>query len=213
MADLIQYKTTAAQTLDAEGKTGENSLLARACVAVREDVYEGYADNQRLYQATNENSAAAGNLVGPTAFANTAPILIVRNSKGGSKIVIMDLTLWVASAPNAACQVIIALDTVNRYSSGGNLNDAEHWNLNPSGTISPNIEIYEALTGGGAIVATAGAGREIMAAYHAAAVGTSISLILPGSVILPSLNHSMLVYAWCGTTGPSYTYRLTWAER
>jgi hypothetical protein len=52
-----------------------------------------------------------------------------------------------------------------------------------------------------------------MAAYHAAAVGTSITLILPGSVILPSLNYSMLVYAWCGTTGPSYNYRLTWAER
>jgi hypothetical protein len=195
-----------------EGKTGDNSILARACVAVREDVYEGYADNERLYQATNESSAAAGNLLGPVAFANTAPILIVRNAKGGSKIVIMDLTLWVASAPNAACQAIVALDTVNRYSSGGNLNDSEHWNLNPAGTISPNIEIYEAISGA-AIVATAAAGREVLAAYHAAAVGTSISLVLPGSIILESLNHSMLVYAWCGTTGPQYNYRLTWAER
>jgi hypothetical protein len=210
MSEPLYIKRTDGTIVEAEGRTGSLANQARLVVSEGEGPEEGSSILSRLFQSSQ--FVESETLLGGASYSATAPILILRHKGGDDKMVLYALDLFGVELSGTAPTVIVALDTANRFSSGGQEN-TDQYCLNAGGPVSSQMEIYEAVSGS-AIVATAGDGNRILTRQLSADLeGQAIPLIVPGSVVLPGQNYTLLVYAFAGTTPPEFNYRVTWAER
>lgn len=179
---------------------------AFAQAPVLADYLWGLAKGGRVYIASDADQD--DKVTGQTSFVDTTPTFMLNVP---ADVVAVPLFLNLSqggTVAGAAIDVIIELDKVNRYSTGGTPEKA----FSPSRLgVGPRSTLYSGAT------AVAGYGIRIWGAT----IGQDVSPA-EGAVQgpfwkpeLPYLLHgpaALLIYTYAGTTGPTWFWSIGWAE-
>ncbi len=175
-----------------------------------------------------------------TTFADTAPLMILRNTSASKKIIMhyVKLICTVAGATTTSSRLAAILDVANRYTSGGSDLTA---NIVNAASNAGNASIADCRFGA-ILAAAASAKRQIgntvlkTQAAPCWTVGDEITLKFGdgadsptlngaaalnitkymGPCVLAGLNHSLLLHMWNpanATTAPSWELEAAWWER
>lgn len=164
----------------------------------------------RRFSITHQTPST--DITGGTSFSATAPDFILYGASVARRAVISSMMLSQSgTVAGATVFYTIAIDTANRYSSGGTLVTPQ----NMSGD-SSNTSVWTFRTG--ATATAAGAGTRYLGTFSApATLGILTSIDCGDGVLLGTgasgvFTGSLLIYAWAGTTGPSLKFQLEYLE-
>lgn len=203
-----------------------------------------WAEQGQYFRAVNGTLGTGIAAAITTSFSATAALLAMVNGSSAGVWVIphyIRLICTAAGASSTSSRLAVALDTANRYSSGGT--DLTTQIVNSNSALSP-ASVVTPLRAGAVVAAAAVAARYVAnmglktQASPCWTVGDEVTLnFLPsssaggipisgsaaqqiikdiGPVILGGQNHSLLLHMWNpanATTPPSWELELAWWER
>lgn len=155
------------------------------------------------YAATHQ-TPGTGVAAGATGFVATTPTLLIYGAVKPiviAKIFLSQSGTVATNAPN----ITLALDSANRFSSGGTA-----FGIVNTSRASSKTSTATALTG--ATATAAGAGTKYVANYVVPkVVGTFTDLEYPDGLIVPAAG-SFLLYTWGGSTNPTWQINVEFIE-
>lgn len=169
----------------------------------------GYADSKLGRRFIITEQTPNTNTVAQATFATTTPTYLLRQSGSSKRVIVRHFTLTMIAPPGTSFgKVIVAVDTVDRYSAGGTAVTPQSPNveLSPSSGITGFFKNPTATAPGGTV-------RYIGNGALCGSQGNMASYIYADSIIIGATG-SLLVYVFdaAGAAAPEIVYAFDTAE-
>lgn len=183
-------------------------LVASGVSDIRESAFRTAIAGKR-FVSTHQTPGTS--ITAPSAtFSATAPGVILYNSAGNTtKVVARAASIFVTNASVSPVSIAIAIDTADRYASGGTAHTPQ--NVNEASATASGVTGVRT----GATASAAGAGtRYIFNGQVPAGAGVSLEALLKDGVLIDGVG-SILIYVWdsAGSVAPTFFWNLDWSEK
>jgi hypothetical protein len=194
-------------SVEAWGVTSVSGSLAesRYSLLVNQSRESGLAAALRGRRFYTSNQTPGTLTTGQTSFVNTTPTLMLRLNTANVRAVIRSLDICLANTPGGLVYVLVALDTIDRYSAAGTA--IAQQNTNEDSSNSANSLFYE-----NPIANAPGTVRYFGPWIIPPVPGSMLPLYFEDGIILGPTDSTLLVYVWAPTTAPQFTYALDHEE-
>jgi hypothetical protein len=199
-ANLTSTGASSASSNTGETGAGLQTLQARE---------SGFSAARRGKRFVMTGQSPGTLITGGTSFVATAPALMLRINSASYRAIIRSLHLAIGNTPGGPVYVTVALDTSDRYSSGGAAVAPQ--NMNEESATATGVLAYDNSV---AIVASAAGGgtRYIGNTIVPASQGATVDIDLKDGVLMGPTASTLLVYVWAVTTPPQFTYNLEFED-
>lgn len=186
---------------DADSTINNSALLA--CI-MRGSAYVSTARGRR-FVGTPQNQTA---IAIQAAFGATTPTILLNNSAATRRVILRSLQFFNTNAPTNVPQIIIAIDTANRFSAGGT--SVTPQNQNAQSATASAVSGFR--TGATATAAGAGTRYIFNGLMSGTPVGSNISINFEDGIMIGTTG-SILIYLFnAGATQANIFYRVEWEE-
>lgn len=166
------------------------------------DVDDRAVRDGRMFAFADQTAAEPANYTAQTSMVATTPFLIFYKAAGTKRHVIKSIVLsQTGTVAGGEVKIRVAMDTANRYSSGGTALTPQNMSREWRATAITDLAVRVNATAS----AQTDANLDWLASYSAVAqVGNTVTIAPPGGIILDNQAGSLLVYAYAATTGPTF---------
>jgi hypothetical protein len=198
LAAIVQSASTSAAIIE--------KASALSVVQYRES---GFAAARRGKRFIMTGQAPGTLITGGTAFVATAPALMLRINSANYRAIIRSLAISIGNTPGGPVYIAVALDTADRYTSGGGA--VTPVNTNEESATATGVLAYDNSV---AIVAAAAGAttRYVVNDIISATPGTIYECSFADEILMGPTASTLLVYVWAATTAPQFTYGIDFED-
>ena len=182
----------------------QSYLTGKQVLQGRDKKYNALLYN-KLFKVTHQTPGT--DITGATGYVATTPTFMLYNTGTSTNDVILG-SIWLSQVGTVAggfIDIVVMIDSVNRYASGG------------TAVVPQNSNMGSAVTAGAAFRTTPTASaatatqRVVWATSAPKTLGTTTVIDFQDGIRIGTTG-SILIYTFAGTTGPSWAFNLEFTE-